>query len=209
MSLEKSFIWLNGEHAPVLFSQAKKLYGVEELSGSFSNPVIMGWAEEIGVRAVYTNTSIAWCGLTMAVVVKRAGYKPVTDPLWAKNWLKFGVAADRPSFGDIMVFNRTGGGGHVALYLAETNNSYFVLGGNQGNRVGIMEIPKKDFIAARRPKYLVKPLSVRPVLMNKTADGAYQVVSGANKGQKLLLLAVGVTCLATGLYLLYKTSNRT
>ena len=44
-----------------------------------------------------------WCGLFAGVAVKRAGWEPVRNPLWALNWSRFGRAADRPSLGDIVL----------------------------------------------------------------------------------------------------------
>jgi hypothetical protein len=39
---------------------------------------------------VYVTDSTPWCGLLAAVVMKRAGWDPVKNPLWALNWSKFG-----------------------------------------------------------------------------------------------------------------------
>lgn len=107
------------------------------------------------------------CGLYMAVVMKRAAREVVKDPLWARNWANFGVKADVPMLGDVLVFSRETGG-HVGIYVGETRQSYHVLGGNQGNAVSIVLIAKNRLIASRRPPYTKQPLNVRKITLDST-----------------------------------------
>lgn len=137
---------------PRLLQEGLALYGLKEGLGSIDNPAIMEMAKEVGQEKVYVHDSIAWCGLYMAACVKRAGYDVVAGPLWALNWLNFGVKAETPSLGDIMCFVRDGGG-HVGFYIAEDRDYYHVLGGNTGDAVKIARLAKSRFKGARRPAY--------------------------------------------------------
>lgn len=137
---------------PKILQEALKLYGLAEIKGSRHSDIIMGLAEETDLTNVYTSDEIAWCGLFIAAVVKRAGYAPVAGPLWALNWGTFGVKGPVAQLGDILTFVREGGG-HVGLYIGEDANYYHVLGGNQGDRVSIIRIAKSRLRAIRRPQY--------------------------------------------------------
>jgi uncharacterized protein (TIGR02594 family) len=125
--------------------------------------VILGWAKETGLTKTFTADSIPWCGLFMAVVAKRAGKPVVEGPLWARNWAKFGIPADRPQLGDILVFRRAQGSGHVGLYVGEDYGAFHVLGGNQSDGVTITRIARDRCIAIRRPTYRKAPESAKSV----------------------------------------------
>lgn len=152
---------------PRMVQEALKLHGTREQPGPGNNPVIIEWAKELAMPAVtriYTHDSVPWCGLFMGIIAKRAGKVPVADPLWALNWGRFGVAAGQPMLGDVLTFIRNGGG-HVALYIAESRTTFHVLGGNQSDRVSFTEIAKDRLRAVRRPAYVNPPASARPYLV--------------------------------------------
>ena len=146
---------------PKTVSEGIKLLGTVETPGVKNNPIIMSWAKEVSLEKSYSADSIPWCGLFVALVAKRAGKDPVKEPLWARNWAKFGEAAGTASLGDILVFVRDGGG-HVGVYVAEDETAYHVLGGNQSDKVTITRIAKTRCVAVRRPIYTNKPSSVKP-----------------------------------------------
>lgn len=138
-----------------LLKQAVFMYGVKEFDGPENNPIILGWAKELGstLSKYYIADSIAWCAMFISVCAKRAGYQPPDgfDALRAKSFLKWGdPIAGEPILGDVLVFDRTGGG-HVGLYVGEDKTCFHVLGGNQANSVCVTRIPRERFIAARRP----------------------------------------------------------
>ena len=54
-----SYEWLKNETAPKILVQAVKQLGVKEIVGRTHNPVIMGWAEELGLKKVYTEDEMA------------------------------------------------------------------------------------------------------------------------------------------------------
>ena len=169
-ALHAAYAWLAAEAGPKVLVEALSLYGTRETAGAANNPAILAWAREVGLQASYTADSVPWCGLFVALVVKRAGFEPVAAPLWARNWATFGTAAPKASLGDVLVFVRDGGG-HVGLYVGEDASSFFVLGGNQGDQVSIVRIAKSRCIAVRRcPWKLAQPSNVRPIRL--AAGGA-------------------------------------
>lgn len=146
--------------------EALKLYGVEEKRGSGDNPEILAWAREIGVKG-YSADSIPWCGLFMGVVAKRAGKPLPASPLWARAWAMWGTASPAAALGDVLVFERPGGGGHVALYIGDNLTSYYCLGGNQGDAVSIVRVAKARCIAVRRFYSSGVPANVRRIKLAK------------------------------------------
>ncbi len=160
--------WLaQHEPLPLMVWEGLQLLGTKEAPGSVNSDVIMGWAAETGLAGSYTTDATPWCGLWAAVVAKRSGKDFPTTPLWALSWSKFGVAAGQPRLGDVLVFQREGGG-HVGLYIAEDAEAYHVLGGNQGDQVSIIRVAKNRLYAARRPVYKDTPASVQPYIVAKT-----------------------------------------
>lgn len=151
---------------PRTISEAFSLFGVAEVAGKGSSATILAWRDELNATGVaisgYSDDSIAWCGLFAAIVAHRAGKAVPQGPLWARNWAKFGDSVPVAALGDVLVFTRPGGGGHVGFYIAEDSDAYHVLGGNQADRVCIVRILKGRCIAIRRPAYRQQPDSVRP-----------------------------------------------
>ena len=149
-------------------------YGVQEVIGKGSNKTILSWRDELNLAGVkvmgFSDDSIPWCGLFAAIICYRRLKKPeevVKDPLWARNWAKYGTKSSKPGLGDILVFSR-GSGGHVGFYVAEDSTAYHVIGGNQSDKVCITRIAKDRLIAARRPPYVVVPAAVRSYRVKST-----------------------------------------
>lgn len=166
-TLPVKYQWLSNyvkDGHPLMVVKALELYGIHEGVGALDNPVILGWAKEIGgeVEKAYTHDSIPWCGLFMALVAKRAMKEIPVGPLYALDWLKFGIPNTLPKFGDVLCFQRPGGG-HVGLYVAEDATAYHVLGGNEGDQVGIVREAKTRLKGARRPKYTIQPSQVKVI----------------------------------------------
>ena len=149
-----------------VIEEGAKLIGTREIVGKKHNPIILDWAKDLGLSKVYTSDEIPWCGLFVAYVVKQAGFEPVKDPLWARNWNSFGNKQDIAMLGDILVFSRNGGG-HVGFYIGEDNTCYHVLGGNQNNTVNITRILKSRCIGIRRcPWRIAQPVAVKRYFYN-------------------------------------------
>jgi len=159
---------------PRVITEALRLVGVSETLGSENNPVIMEWRDELNRAGKeihgFSGDEVAWCGLFAAIVCHRAGKKIVKEPLWARNWAKFGVKSPAPSLGDVMVFPR-GNGGHVAFYVGEDEEAWHILGGNQSNSVNVTRMPKaRGLVACRRPIYNNMPATVKPYKLAKSGS---------------------------------------
>jgi len=168
MNLPKKYQWLQREGAPLHLLKAIELFGTTEVVGKEHNPVILSWAKETELKQ-YTNDEIPWCGLFVAIIMKRASRPIVKDPLWALNWGNFGVESKEAMLGDVLTFKRESGG-HVGLYVGEDTTSYHVLGGNQGNAVSIVRILKTRLHKIRRPEYKNQPLNIRKIKLDSTGS---------------------------------------
>lgn len=170
MSFPAGYEWLGSVGTlPRTITEGLKLMGVAEVVGKGSNRTIIGWRDELNLTgwkiAGYSDDDIAWCGLFAAIVAHRAGKLVPENPLWARNWIKFGRPVVKPALGDVLVFQRPGGGGHVGFYIGEDRTAFHVLGGNQGNKVSITRIAKTRCIGVRQPDYNAAPASMRPYLL--------------------------------------------
>lgn len=160
-----------------LLKEAVQLYGTKEFDGPANNQVILDWAKELGstISQYYTSDELAWCALFVSVCAKRAGYQAPEgfDILRAKSFAKWGdpILPQNASLGDVLVFSREGGG-HVGIYVGEDAKCYHVLGGNQGNAVCIVRIPKERLMAARRP-----PMNAIPKCVQKIKRSPLGIIS--------------------------------
>lgn len=161
---QTQYKWLEKETSPKVIAEAVKLYGIREIVGKAHSKDIISWAKELSMEKTYTNDEIPWCGLFTAIVIKRAGFEPVKDPLWAKNWNNFGTKQNVAMLGDVLIFTRPGGGGHVGFYVGEDSTCYHVIGGNQSNMVNTTRILKSRCVGIRRcPWRVSQPTEVRIV----------------------------------------------
>jgi uncharacterized protein (TIGR02594 family) len=160
-----SYDWLKEEKSPRILVQAVKQLGVKEFVGKEHNPIILGWAKNLGLERIYTNDEIPWCGLFIAECCRAAELEVVQRPLWALNWNKFGNRVSEPMLGDVLTFKRNGGG-HVGIYVGEDQTHYHVLGGNQNNAVNVARIAKSRLTQARRTAWkIAQPANVRKVYL--------------------------------------------
>ena len=166
MKLPTQYAWLSDETGPRILTEALKTFGTIEKLGQGSNPSILSWAKATGLDRIYRDDATAWCGLWAAYVALQAGWEPPLNPLWARNWLKFGAPQKQAGLGDILVFARGKGSGHVGLYVGEDPQAFHVLGGNQSDRVMIKRIAKARLLGIRRCPWRVnQPASVRAITL--------------------------------------------
>jgi hypothetical protein len=149
---------------PAWLATMRQITGTRALH---DNPVILGWATEIGELfpdtaaycKEYNHDSIAWCGLTVGYCFAKSGIKPVfgdsptTRFLYALAWRQFGNdgTKDGPQLGDVLVFDFGGGDHHVTLYESTLGEAYICRGGNQSSQVKLSNYNKNQCIAIRRP----------------------------------------------------------
>lgn len=140
----------------------RDMIGVYEFPGAADNPVIVGWAVEIGERVpitrnyvrAYQHDSTAWCGLAQAICMVRAGIMPPFGDddlerfLWARSWATWGTAVrGRPQLGDVLVLDR-----HVTMFDGvDSAGNYIGLGGNQSDKVKRSIYAPDDVRDIRRP----------------------------------------------------------
>jgi uncharacterized protein (TIGR02594 family) len=170
--LPQQYRWLSEEKSPAILKEALHCYGVLEFKGDANNPVIIEWAKEVGgwIGSWYTQDSVPWCGLFIAVCAKRAGFPFNQKALSAREWANWGNPVAAPMLGDVLVFERPGGA-HVALYVAEDGDAYHCLGGNQSDSVNITRIKKDRLLEARRCAWKIsQPANVRRVFINDNGD---------------------------------------
>ncbi len=174
-ALTPAYAWLADEPAPRMLVEGLTTFGVMERPGTANNPVIMGWARFVDVpeiSAAFTSDAVAWCGLWMAYVAKKAG-KPVnTNSLWARSWLRWGdkVQVSEAKLGDVLVFARGATSGHVGLYVGEDDSAYHVLGGNQSDAVTITRIAKDRLLGVRNSYARAQPPNCRRIVLKASGE---------------------------------------
>lgn len=155
----------------VWYEEARRQLGTAEKPGPVSNPKILQWAGDLGIR--YGGDDIPWCGLFVAHCVgSTLPAEPLpNNPLGARNWGKFGLEC-KPLLGAILVFwreSKNGSKGHVGFYHGEDSSAYHVLGGNQSDKVSIARINKDRLLGARRPA-TAPALTGAPVLRTRSGE---------------------------------------
>src|SRR4051812_32752064 len=125
--LPAKYAWIDQEPGPKMLLEARKFYGTLEMPGTADNKEILKWADEVAgvcksayhrwADGFYTDDSIPWCGLFMAMIACRtADGKPErlapTNYLSALAWAGWGVPKPKSeaSLGDVLIFVRPGGG---------------------------------------------------------------------------------------------------
>ncbi len=139
--VEGDFPWL-----PIALAEQ----GVKEYPGDGDNPRIIEYLQSTTLEApMQHNDETAWCSAFVNWCMERAGYEG-TDSAWAKSWLNWGKAIQKPQRGCVVVFTRQGGG-HVGFYMGETQTAINVLGGNQSDEVNQSSRPKANLLGFRLP----------------------------------------------------------
>lgn len=132
---------------PRWLTEAEKYIGEREVKGAKHNPLILRWW--MAIRAPFTNDETPWCAGYVGGVLEAVGIKSSRSAA-ARSYLNWGRSIT-PTPGAILVFERGPKYGHVAFYLYEDTLFYYVLGGNQGDAVGVMKIAKSRLLGSRWP----------------------------------------------------------
>ena len=148
-----NYDYLKTEKAPKILLQARALIGTKEIIGKIHSDTIMQWADELELDKTYTADEIAWCGLFIAYCAFKAGLDinmTNREALWALNWNKFGTRQKTAMLGDVLTFNRNGGG-HVGIYVG---NGQFIHAPRTGKPVMVSSLSDgyylQKFVTARR-----------------------------------------------------------
>lgn len=123
---------------PVWVVTARALIGTAEIVGQQHNNKIVGWFK--ASTNLFNDDETPWCGGFMDHCFRINGIAPPKDSFRAINWSTWGIPC-APQVGAIGVKKRPGGN-HVFQIVGITpDGKYFkALGGNQGNRVSIVDI---------------------------------------------------------------------
>ena len=123
-----------------------KHYGTTEIPGPVHNTVIVNWFSELGFNTIKDDET-AWCALVANITAKHAGLE-YTGKLSARSFMNIGktVLIGDVNLGHVVVFYRgakTGWQGHIGLFAgwSKDKKGIYTLGGNQGNKLTIMEYP--------------------------------------------------------------------
>lgn len=147
-------------------AKARKQIGLREYAGSANNPTIISWLKRL--KSSWLDDSTPWCGTFVAAMLE-PDYPIATSWYRAKDWLNCGKKLDRPVYGCIVVFGRTGGG-HVGFCVGvDSRGNLMILGGNQGDAVNIKPFSRDRVLGYRWPS--VWPTAERFVLPLLTSDG--------------------------------------
>ena len=146
---------------------ALALDGTAEIPGPRHNDKIAGWLAKLG--AWWRDDEAPWCGVFVAHCMQEAGLSFPKAYYRAKAWEAYGslLRPDRLAQGAILIFQRDGGG-HVGFYVGENATHYYVLGGNQSNKVCVSKIAKSRLSASRWPAGV--PVAGGPRLITLAAD---------------------------------------
>lgn len=134
--------------APYEWAKKEHREGIKEILGKENNPRIIWYHSLTTLRA--TDDETPWCSAFMCAAAFSAGFAS-TRSAAARSWLGYGVEGNG-AIGDIAIFKRKGG--HHVAFINSTyqvgDKMIEVLGGNQGNMVGINLYPAGNLLAIRR-----------------------------------------------------------
>ena len=94
------------------------------------------------------------CSAFVNWVAMRAGYE-MTKKLNARSWLDVGEHVVKGKLGDVVIFWRRGNNspyGHVGFFINEDDYNFWILGGNQSNKVCIQAYDRGRLLGIRRLK---------------------------------------------------------
>ena len=123
--------------------------GVAEVPGPASNPRIDTYLAGVGQ---HSGDETPWCAAFADWCLTQDGWLTPKRPN-ARSYLNWGKLVE-PTVGAITVLWRGSPGGwqgHVAFYLDQSDASYYLLGGNQGDRVSVRSYPKDRLLGFRWP----------------------------------------------------------
>lgn len=121
--------------------------GQAEIEGDGNNPRIETYHATTHGGA--SSDSVPWCSSFVNFCVSNAGL-PGTDSKMARSWMNWGRDAARLTPGCIVILKRGAPPlGHVGFFVGTEGGRVRLLGGNQGNRVGIASFDADQIVACR------------------------------------------------------------
>lgn len=134
---------------PSWLALAESHIGVAEIKGQNHNPTVVQFWKDIR-RGGIKDDETPWCAAFVGSMLERSGIKSTRFES-AKSYLDWGQKLERPCYGCIVVFSRSGGG-HVGFVVGkDKSGNLLVLGGNQGDAVNVKAFPLSRVTGYRWP----------------------------------------------------------
>lgn len=150
-AISKPVVYATGSAPAALspFIIGMQYYGIKEVDGSASNPLIMRMYADTK-NAWVTDDAVAWCAAFIGSCLERSGIAS-TRSLAARSYLTWGKPTTTPKTGDLAVFSRgeNSSEGHVGFFVREDGNNIYLLAGNQSNSVNVGIMPKSQLLGYR------------------------------------------------------------
>jgi uncharacterized protein (TIGR02594 family) len=94
----------------------------------------------------------AWCAAAVNAALEQSGIKG-TGSNMAQSFMDWGQPVDQPQQGDLAVFDRGGGKGHVGFFEGyNPDGTLRILGGNQSDKVSVSSFGTDNLLGFRRPE---------------------------------------------------------
>lgn len=135
---------------PIWMNIAENERGIAELKNG-DNPRIIEYHRTTLLNA--KNDETPWCSSFVNWVLKQAGFE-ITKSAAARSWLKYGTVLEKSKFGAITILSRGSNlaSGHVGFYYGQNDkNNFFLLGGNQSDKVSVQIFPNNRILGFRWP----------------------------------------------------------
>ena len=134
-----------------ILDEAADYYGMTEKAGKIHNQNVVKLFHELGYKNI-NNDETPWCAAFINNCAKHIGAQ-YPSGLRAKSWLTVGENTKEPKPGDVVVFwrnSKKSSSGHVGLYISESKEFVYCLGGNQGDKVQICPFPKERILQYKK-----------------------------------------------------------
>lgn len=116
-----------------LYETAWAWEGYSEKNPQQRQELIKYFKEQLGYALDPVKTP--WCAGWVDAILNEIGL-PKQNSLWARDFLNYNTEADNPKFGDIAVFSRSKGYGHVGFLLGFTETKdVAIISGNASGKV--------------------------------------------------------------------------
>lgn len=133
---------------PPWLIRAELEIGEAEVAGKVTNPRILAYHAVTKLKA--TSDEIPWCASFVCAMLEWNNI-PSTKSARALDFYGWGREIETPVEGCITVLNRGQDKGHVGFWMREVAGTVALLGGNQGNKVGIEFFPRSRILCYRMP----------------------------------------------------------
>ena len=145
---------------PLWVTTARALIGTAEIVGPKHNNKIIGWFKGLTVN----DDETPWCGAFMDHIFRINGIAPPANNFRAISWADWGLSCVA-QVGAVGVKKRVGGN-HVFMIAGITADRQFykALGGNQGNKVSIVDIRVTETNFIRWPHGVIQTTQNLPVM---------------------------------------------